>query len=100
MKLTILFLVLLSPIAASAQTPAQSMTDKVCDRRGQIYVTDKNKDEPAPGFGRSFYWSFLAAHYDSHTNSCYVMYKRLVSVLPAEIEQLASVNLIWPLSIV
>jgi len=80
MKPAILLLALLSPITAWAQTPAPTMTDKVCDQRGKIYVTDKNKDEPVPEHGRSFYWSFVAAHYDRRTNSCYVMYDRFVSV--------------------
>ena len=88
MKPTILLLVLLSPITGRAQTPAQTMTDKLCDQRGKIYVTDKNKDESVAAPGRSFYWSFLAAHYDSRTNSCYVMYDRLVSGLGTVLEQL------------
>ena len=88
MKPTILLLALLSPITVRAQTPAQAMTDKLCDQRGKIYVTDKNKDESVPEPGRSFYWSFLAAHYDSRTNSCYVMYDRLVSGLGTVLEQL------------
>jgi hypothetical protein len=88
MKLTILLLVLLSAIAARAQTPAQTMTDKVCDQRGKIYVTDKNKDEPVPEPGRSFYWGFLAAHYDSRASSCFVMYDRFVSEPGIVLEQL------------
>ena len=88
MKPTILLLALLSPITVMAQTPAQTMTDKLCDQRGKIYVTDKNKDESAPAPGRSFYWSFLAAHYDSRTNSCYVKYGRLVFGLGTFLEQL------------
>jgi hypothetical protein len=88
MKFTILLLVLLSPIAATAQTPAQTMTDKLCDQRGKNYVTDKNKDESVPEPGRSFYWSFVATHYDSRTNSCYVMYDRFVSGLGTFLEQL------------
>lgn len=64
------------------------MTDKLCDQQGKSYVTDKNKDESVPEPGRSFYWSFVAAHYDSRTNSCYVMYSRLVQGLGAILEQL------------
>jgi len=64
------------------------MTDKLCDQRGKIYVMDKNKDESVPEPGRSFYWSFVAAHYDSRTNSCYVMYDRFVSGLGTVLEQL------------
>jgi hypothetical protein len=81
MKPTILLLALLSAITVRAQTPAQTMTGKLCDQRGKIYVTDKNKDESVPEPGRSFYWNFVAAHYDSRTNSCYVMYDRFVSAL-------------------
>ena len=88
MKLGILLLVLLSPVAARAQTPAQAMTDTVCDQRGKIYVTDKNKDESVPEPARSFYWNFVAAHYDSRTNSCYVMYDRFVSVPGTVLEQI------------
>ena len=65
-----------------------TMTDKLCDQRGKIYVMDKNKDESVPEPGRSFYWSFVAAHYDSRTNSCYVMYDRFVSGLGTVLEQL------------
>jgi len=88
MKPTILLLALLSPITVRAQTPPQTMTDKPCDQRGKIYVMDKNKDESVPEPGRSFYWSFVAAHYDSRTNSCYVMYDRFVSGLGTVLEQL------------
>ena len=88
MKPTILLLVLLSPITARAQIPAQAMTDDLCDQRGKIYVTDKNKDESVPEAGPSFYWSFVAAHYDPRTNSCYVMYDRFVSGLGRFLEQL------------
>jgi len=88
MKPTILLLALLLPITARAQTPAQTMTDKLCDQRGKIYVTDKNKDESVPEPGRSFYWSFVAAYYDSRTNSCYVMYDRFVFGLGMVLEQL------------
>jgi hypothetical protein len=93
MKPTILLLALLSPITVTAQTPAQTMTDKLCDQRGKIYVTEKNKDESVPEPGRSFYWSFVAAHYDSRTNSCYVMYDRLVFGLGTVLEQLRIDNI-------
>lgn len=64
------------------------MTDKLCDKQGRIYVTEKNKDESVPEPGRKFYWSFLTAHYDSSTNTCYVMYGRFVQVLGMVFEQL------------
>lgn len=64
------------------------MTEKVCDKQGKIYVTQKNKDESVPEPGRSFYWSFLAAHYDSHTNTCYVMYDRFAQGLGTVLEQI------------
>jgi hypothetical protein len=84
-----LLFALLLPIAARAQTPAQTMTDKLCDQRGKIYVTDKNKDESVPEPGRrGFYWSFVATHYDPRTNSCYVMYDRFVSGLGVVLQQL------------
>jgi hypothetical protein len=85
---TILFLALLSPIIARAQTPSQPVTDKVCDQQGKTYVTEKNKDESVPEPGQSFYWSFVAAHYDSHTNLCYVMYDRFVRGLGTVLEQI------------
>jgi hypothetical protein len=88
MKLTILLIALLSSITARAQKPVQTMTDKVCDQRGKIYVTDKNKDESIPEPARSVYWNFVAAHYDSRTNSCYVMYDRFVSGLGMMLQQL------------
>jgi hypothetical protein len=88
MKPTILLLALLFPIIARPQTPTQPMTDKVCDQQGKIYVTKKDKDEAVPDTGRSFYWSFVAAHYDSHTNVCYVMYDRFVRGLAAFLEQI------------
>jgi hypothetical protein len=88
MKPTVLFLALLSATIARAQTPTQPMTDKVCDRQGKSYVTEKNKDEPAPEPSRSFYWDFLAAHYDSQTDTCYVRYNRFVRGLGTRLEQI------------
>ena len=61
MKPTILWLALLLPIAVRAQTPVQMMTDKLCDQRGKIYVTDKNKDESVPEPGRSLLEFFSSA---------------------------------------
>lgn len=87
MKPAILLLALLSPITARGQNPVQTMTDKLCDQQGKIYVTEKNKEESAPEPGRSFYWSFVAVQYDSRTNSCYVMYNRFVSGLGTVLEQ-------------
>jgi hypothetical protein len=79
MKPTILLLALLSPFIGMAQNPAEPMSDKVCEQKGKIYVTEKNKDETVPDNpGQSFYWGFVAAHYDSHTNICYAMYRRSV----------------------
>lgn len=75
-----------------AQT-SQPMTEKLCDQQGKIYVTEKNKDESVPQPGQSFNWSFLAAHYDSRTNSCYVMYDRFVSRLGRVLEQLKINNI-------
>jgi hypothetical protein len=66
---------------------AQPMTGKVCDQQGRTYVTEKNKDESIDP-GQSFYWSFVAAHYDSHTNTCYVMYDRFVRGLGRVLEQM------------
>jgi hypothetical protein len=88
MKPTILLLALLSPIIARAQTPTQPMTDKLCDQQGEIYVTEKNKDESVPDPGQSFYWSFVAARYDPHANVCYVMYHRSVRGLGTVLEQI------------
>lgn len=88
MKPTILLLALLLPIAASAQIPAHTMTDKLCDQRGRIYVTEINKDESVPEPGRSFYWNLEVAHYDSGTDSCYVRYDRFVSGLGVTLEQI------------
>jgi hypothetical protein len=69
--------------------------EKLCEQRGKFYVTEKNmelrkrtREEFAPESGRSFDWSFIAAHYDSHTNTCYVMYNRLVRVLGTTLEQI------------
>lgn len=80
MKRSILLLALLVPIMARGQTE-QPMTEKLCGQQGKIYVTEKNKEEPAPEAGRSFYWTFLAGYYDPRTNSCYVMYDRFVKAL-------------------
>jgi hypothetical protein len=88
MKPTILLLTLLSAITARAQTLAPTMSDKVCDQRGKTYVTDKNKDESVPEPARNIYWKFLAAHYDSRSDSCYIMYDRFVSVFGTTLEQL------------
>jgi hypothetical protein len=88
MKPTILLLTLLSPITVRAQNPVQTMNDKLCDQRAKIYVTDKNKDESVPELGRSIHWSFVAAHYDSQSNACNVMYDRFVSGLGTVLEQL------------
>jgi hypothetical protein len=88
MKPSILLLALLSPIMARAQAPPQPMTQKLCDQRGKIYVVDKNQDESVPEPRRSFYWSFVATHYDSRANSCYVMYDRFVSGHGKFLEQL------------
>jgi hypothetical protein len=88
MKPTILLLALLSPTMARAQNPSQPMTEKLCDQQGKLYVTEKNKEESAPEPGRSFYWSFVAAHYDSHTNTCYVRYNRFVRALGTKLEQI------------
>jgi hypothetical protein len=88
MKPTILLLALLSPIMARAQTAQQPMTEKLCDQQGKIYVTEKNKEESAPEPSRSVFWSFVAAHYDSHTNTCYVRYNRFVQGLGTTLEQI------------
>jgi hypothetical protein len=88
MKLTILLLALISPIIGRAQTPTQPVTDKFCEQEGTNYVTDKNKDEFVPEPGQSFYWSFLAAHFDSRTNTCYVMYDRFPRGLGKVLEQI------------
>ena len=88
MKPTILLLVLLSPIMARAQTPSQPMTEKLCDQQGKSYVTEQNKEESAPESGGSFYWSFVAAHHDSHTNTCCVRYSRFVRGLGTTLEQI------------
>lgn len=88
MKPTILLLALLSPMTATAHTPSQPMTEKLCDRQGTIYVTEKNKEESAPEPGRSFYWSFVEAHYDSQRNTCYVRYNRFVQGLGTTLQQI------------
>ena len=88
MKPTILSLVLLLSIMARGQSPSQPMTEKLCDQQGTIYVTEKNKEESAPEPGRSFYWNFVAAHYDSHTNTCYVRYNRFFKGLGTTLEQI------------
>ena len=87
MKLTILLLALLSPLIAKAQT-SQPMTEKLCDQHGKTYVTETNKEEPAPEPGRSFYWGFVATDYDSQTKICYVMYNRFVHGLGMILEQI------------
>ncbi len=88
MKSTTLLLALVSPIMASAQITSQPMTEGLCTQQGKIYVTEKNKQESAPEFGGSFGWSFVAAHFDSHANICYVRYNRLVRGLGATLEQI------------
>jgi hypothetical protein len=57
-------------------------------QQGKIYVTDKNKGESVPELERSFYWRFVATHYDLRSNSCKVMYDRFVSGLGTILEQL------------
>jgi hypothetical protein len=88
MKPAIFFLALLLPIAAIAQAPSQPMTDKVCEQQGKLYVTESNKSESVPDPSQGFYWSFVAAHYDSHTNVCYVMYRRSAGRLGAVLQQI------------
>ena len=71
-----------------AQIPSKPMTGKACDEHGKAYVTEKNKDESEIALGRNFNWTFLAVHYDSHTNICYVMYDRFVRGLGRILEQI------------
>lgn len=84
MNCRIFWLALLLPITASAQT-AQPKPEKLCGQQGRIYVTKTNNEEPGPEPQRSFYWSFLAAYYDSRTDSCYVMYGRFVRAFGAAV---------------
>jgi hypothetical protein len=37
------FLALFCPIAAAAQTPNQPMSEKVCERQGKLYVTERTR---------------------------------------------------------
>ena len=87
MKVTILLLVLVSPIIAKAQAP-QPMTQKRCEQQGKIYVAEKNKEEPAPEPSRSFSWSFAASDYDSQAKTCYVMYNRHFHGFGTTLEQI------------
>lgn len=87
MRSTILLLALLLPTTARAQT-AQPMTEKLCAEQGKDYVTEKNRDEPAPESGRSFYWTFVTAHYDLKEDSCYVMYDRFVQGFGRNLQQI------------
>jgi hypothetical protein len=88
MKPTLLLIVLLSPIMARAQALPHTMTEKLCDEQGKVYVTEKNKEEPKPQAGRSFYWSFVEAHYDAQRNTCYVRYNRFVKGLGTTLQQI------------
>jgi hypothetical protein len=92
MKSTILYLTLLFPMIAGAQ--ALSMTESACDQQGKVFVTERNKHESSyidgyiPDPSRSFYWSFIAAHYDSHRKACYVIYDRFVRGLDRVLTQI------------
>lgn len=88
MKLTFLLVALLFPIMARAQALPHSMTEKLCGQQGKVYVTEKNKEEPRPEAGRSFYWSFVEAHYDSQRNTCYVRYNRFVKGFGTTLQQI------------
>ena len=58
------------------------------ERNTHVKSKTLNKQESAPEFGGSFGWSFVAAHFDSHANICYVRYNRLVRGLGATLEQI------------
>jgi len=88
MKSMVLLLASLSPFIARAQTPSRPMTGNLCDQQGRTYVAEKNKEESVPEPGRSFCWSFVAAHYDSHTNTCYIKYNRFAKGLGTTLEQI------------
>jgi len=87
MKSAIVLLALLSPVIAMAQT-SQPMTEKLCEQQGKSYIEEKNKEESVPEPGRSFYWSFVAAHYEAHTNTCYIKYNRFAKGLGTTLEQI------------
>jgi hypothetical protein len=87
MKLTFLLIALLSPMARAQALP-HSMTEKLCDQQGKVYVTEKNKEEPGPEASRSFYWSFVEAHYDAQRNTCYVRYNRFVKGSGTTLQQI------------
>jgi hypothetical protein len=72
------------PTVLIAQTAGPPMTSKLCDQQARAYVAEKNTHESEPIRGRSLYWSVAASHYDSHTNTCYVMYERFVSEDPPD----------------
>jgi hypothetical protein len=80
---TIFLVTLLATLSSSsyAQTPP-SITPKMCEQQGRLFVEERNTHESEPHHGRSWYWKFTASHY-THPH-CYVMYDRIVSDDPPD----------------
>jgi myosin heavy subunit len=76
-------------IEIEAEQQLRTAQDKLNSLENQLDELVKDIRKPiAQATGQSFYWSFVAAHYDSHTNICYVMYDRFVRGLGRVLEQM------------